>query len=139
MRNGEACRLSNYARNPCQFRGFTLVELLVVLAILALLLSLAVPRYFMSVDRAKEQALKQQLTTTRKALDEYYADTGQYPETLQDLVDHHYLDKMPWDPIAETSENWVIVPPELPLTGGVYNLHSSDPGQSQNGTPYAEW
>lgn len=119
--------------------GFTLVELLVVLSILALLLSLAVPRYFSGVQRAKEQALKQQLATTRKALDEYYADQGQYPDTLQALVDKHYLDKLPWDPVAESHEQWVITPPELPLAGGVYTLHSGAAGQASDGSAYAEW
>jgi len=120
-------------------RGFTLVELLVVLSILALLLSLAVPRYFSGVQRAKEQALKQQLSTTRKALDEYYADQGQYPDTLQGLVDKHYLDKLPWDPIAERNDTWVIAPPELPLVGGVYSLHSSATGQADDGSAYTDW
>jgi len=119
--------------------GFTLVELLVVLSILALLLSLAVPRYFSGVQRAKEQALKQQLATTRKALDEFYADQGQYPETLQELVDKHYLDKLPWDPIAERNDVWVITPPELPLVGGVYSLHSSATGQAADGSAYTDW
>lgn len=123
----------------CVLRGFTLVELLVVLSILALLLSLAVPRYFSGVQRAKEQALKQQLTTTRKALDEYYADQGQYPETLQELVDKHYLDKLPWDPIAERNDGWVIIPPELPLVGGVYTLHSNAEGQATDGSAYTDW
>jgi general secretion pathway protein G len=119
--------------------GFTLVELLVVLSILALLLSLAVPRYFSGVQRAKEQALKQQLLTTRKALDEFYADQGQYPETLQELVDKRYLDKLPWDPIVEHNDTWVITPPELPLQGGVYTLHSSATGQATDGSAYADW
>lgn len=123
----------------CVVRGFTLVELLVVLSILALLLSLAVPRYFSGIQRAKEQALKQQLTTTRKALDEYYADQGQYPETLQELVDKHYLDKLPWDPIAERNDGWVIIPPELPLVGSVYTLHSNAEGQATDGSAYTDW
>lgn len=121
------------------FRGFTLVELLVVLSILALLLSLALPRYFSGVQRAKEQALKQQLITTRKALDEFYADQGQYPETLQELVDKRYLDKLPWDPIVEHNDTWVITPPELPLLGGVYSLHSSATGQASDGSAYVDW
>lgn len=121
------------------FRGFTLVELLVVLSILALLLSLAVPRYFSGVQRAKEQALKQQLLTTRKALDEFYADQGQYPESLQELVDKRYLDKLPWDPIVEHNDTWVITPPELPLLGGVYSLHSSATGQASDGSAYVDW
>lgn len=121
------------------FRGFTLVELLVVLSILALLLSLALPRYFSGVQRAKEQALKQQLLTTRKALDEFYADQGQYPESLQELVDKRYLDKLPWDPIVEHNDTWVITPPELPLLGGVYSLHSSATGQASDGSAYVDW
>ncbi|MDT7847982.1 prepilin-type N-terminal cleavage/methylation domain-containing protein [Methylophilus sp. VKM B-3414] len=122
-----------------RWRGFTLVELLVVLSILALLLSLALPRYFSGVQRAKEQALKQQLITTRKALDEFYADQGQYPESLQELVDKRYLDKLPWDPISEHNDTWVITPPELPLLGGVYTLHSSANGQASDGSAYADW
>ena len=132
MRNGKPHVLK-------RLTGFTLVELLVVLSILALLLSLAVPRYFYGVQRAKEQALKQQLATTRKALDEFFADQGQYPETLQELVDKHYLDKLPWDAIAERNDVWTISPPELPLVGGVYTLHSSATGQAADGSLYTEW
>lgn len=132
MRNGKPHVLK-------RLTGFTLVELLVVLSILALLLSLAVPRYFYGVQRAKEQALKQQLATTRKALDEFFADQGLYPETLQELVDKHYLDKLPWDAIAERNDVWTISPPELPLVGGVYTLHSSATGQAADGSLYTEW
>lgn len=138
MRNGEpgvTRRISRMRR----LAGFTLVELLVVLSILALLLSLAVPRYFSGVQRAKEQALKQQLATARKALDEYYADQGQYPDTLQALVDQHYLDKLPWDAITEHNDSWVITAPELPLAGGVYTLHSSATGQAVDGSLYTDW
>lgn len=132
MRNGERGLIRRIA-------GFTLVELLVVLSILALLLSLAVPRYFSGVQRAKEQALKQQLATTRKALDEFFSDQGQYPDTLQELVDKHYLDKLPWDAITERNDAWVITAPELPLVGGVYTLHSSAAGQAADGSLYTDW
>ncbi|MGP1717469.1 MAG: type II secretion system protein [Methylophilus sp.] len=132
MRSGKPDLLKRWA-------GFTLVELLVVLSILALLLSLAVPRYFYGVQRAKEQALKQQLATTRKALDEFFADQGQYPETLQELVDKHYLDKLPWDAMTERNDVWTIAAPELPLVGGVYSLHSSATGQAADGTLYTDW
>lgn len=132
MRNGERSLIRRIA-------GFTLVELLVVLSILALLLSLAVPRYFSGVQRAKEQALKQQLATTRKALDEFFSDQGQYPDTLQELVDKHYLDKLPWDAITERNDAWVITAPELPLAGGVYTLHSSAAGQAADGSLYTDW
>lgn len=119
--------------------GFTLVELLVVMAILALLLSLALPRYFASVDRAREQALKQELSIVRKALDEYYADQGQYPDSLQTLVSQRYLSKLPWDAVLEANDGWVITPPELPLVGGVYTIHSAAPGQAADGSLYADW
>lgn len=132
---GRRCKAHTHSRQ----RAFTLVELLVVLSILALLLSLAVPRYFAGVNRAKEQALKQQLLTTRKALDDYYADQGGYPDSLQVLVDKHYLDKLPYDPVLERNDGWVTTAPELPLTGGVYNLHSGAPGLAEDGTAYGEW
>lgn len=120
-------------------RGFTLVELLVVLSILALLLSLALPRYFFGIQRAKDQALKQQLITTRKVLHEFYADQGKYPDTLQELVDKHYLDKLPWDAVLERNDAWVIVPPELPIAGTVYDLHSAATGQAVDGSEYTTW
>lgn len=119
--------------------GFTLVELLVVLSILALLLSLALPRYFYGIQRAKEQALKQQLATTRKVLQEFYADQGQYPESLQELVDKHYLDKLPWDAVLERNDAWVIVAPEQPLPGAVYDLHSAATGIAADGSEYSTW
>lgn len=129
-------------RVKCRLRGrggFTLVELLVVLSILALLLSLAMPKYFVSVDRAKEKALKQELGVVRKALDQYVADHGEYPEALNTLVTQRYLDKMPYDPIVESAETWVLTPPELPYTGGVSDLHSSSPLKATDGSLYAEW
>lgn len=119
--------------------GFTLVELLVVMSILAMLLSLALPRYFSGLERAKEQALKQQLVTTRKALQEFYADIGKYPDSLQELVDKHYLDKLPWDPIVERNDAWLITPPEISLSGKVYNLHSAAAGQASDQSEYISW
>lgn len=81
-------------------RGFTLIEILVVLAILALLLSIAAPRYFGSVDRSKETVLKQNLFQIRESLDKYFADTGRYPDSLEDLVTKHYLRSAPVDPVT---------------------------------------
>ena len=86
--------------------GFTLVEMLVVLAILALLLTLAAPKYFNSIERAKEAALKQDLTTLRESIDKYYADFGRYPSALQDLVDKKYIRQLPIDPITDSSATW---------------------------------
>jgi general secretion pathway protein G len=120
-------------------RGFTLIELLVVLGIVALLLTLAVPRFFPSVDSARETILANNLRNTRAVIDQFYADTGRYPESLDQLVEKHYLPALPFDPVLESDAAWTIVPPEDAGKGGVYDLHSSAPGKGRNGTPYAEW
>ncbi|CAH0288818.1 Type II secretion system protein G [Massilia sp. Bi118] len=120
-------------------RGFTLIELLIVLGIVALLLTLAVPRFFPSVDKTKETILAENLRTTRAVIDQFYADTGRYPESLEQLVEKKYLPHLPADPIAESDDNWVIVPPEDPSRGSVYDLHSSAEGKGRNGKPYSEW
>src|SRR5579875_2977311 len=92
--------------------GFTLIELLVVLGIVALLLTLAVPRFFPSIDGAKETILADNLRNTRAVIDHYYADTGRYPESLEQLVEKHYLPNLPFDPVADSDTAWIIVPPE---------------------------
>lgn len=120
-------------------KGFTLVELLVVLAILALLLTLAVPRYFTSIERAKDAALKHSLNTLRESIDKYYADNGQYPKTLEDLVERKYIRKMPVDPITEKSTTWIFTPPEPPLEGDIYDIHSGSKALAKDGTRYEDW
>lgn len=119
--------------------GFTLVELLVVLSILALLLTLAYPKYFNSVERAKEAALKQSLNTVREGIDKYYADHSQYPASLEELVEKQYMNRLPIDPITESETTWVIDPPTPPLEGGVYNIHSGATGTAKDGTKFADW
>lgn len=120
-------------------RGFTLIELLVVLAIVALLLTLAVPRFFPSVDSARDTILEDNLRTTRAVIDQYYADTGRYPDSLEQLVQKKYLRTIPVDPITGSSETWTIVPPEDGAQGAVYDIHSGAPGNGRNGRPYQEW
>ncbi len=127
-------RLFSRCRN-----GFTLIELLVVLAILMLLLTVAVPRYFNGIDRAREAALKQDLAVTREAVDKFYGDQGRYPNTLAELVEHKYLRTLPVDPITESAETWVITAPSGEVQGGVYDLHSGAPGNARDGTAYADW
>jgi general secretion pathway protein G len=120
-------------------QGFTLIELLVVLGIVALLLTLAVPRFFPSVDRTKETILQENLRNTRAVIDQFYADTGRYPESLEQLVEKKYLPALPFDPIADSDSNWVIVAPEEEGKGAVYSIRSSAEGKGRNGKPYAEW
>lgn len=122
-----------------RIKGFTLVELLVVMAIIALLLSLAVPRYFHSIETSKETVLRQNLSLTRDALDKYYGDNGKYPDTLDMLVSRKYLRSLPLDPITGSTTTWVIVPPDMPENGGVYDLKSGAPGKARDGTEFKDW
>jgi general secretion pathway protein G len=120
-------------------RGFTLIELIVVMTIVSLLLTLAAPRYFRSLERSKETVLKANLVATRDALDKFHADTGRYPDQLTELVSRHYLRTLPWDPIAESDDGWVITPPTDGQSGGVYNISSGAEGTGIDGVPYGQW
>jgi general secretion pathway protein G len=119
--------------------GFTLIELLVVLGIVALLLTLAVPRFFPSIDSAKETILADNLRNTRAVIDQFYSDTGRYPESLDQLVEKKYLRSLPLDPITESNASWIVVPPEDGAKGGVFNVKSGAPGNDRSGKPYADW
>lgn len=118
------------------WRGFTLIELLVVLAALALLLSVAAPRYMRHLDKAREAALRDTLYQTRLAIDKFYADQGRYPINLQELVTKKYLRSLPYDPLLEAENAWVLVPSS---TGGVADLRSSSKEVDLHGKPYASW
>jgi len=121
-------------------RGFSLIELLVVMAIIALLLTLAAPRYFQSVQRSREAVLKEDLHLMRDAIDKHVADSGKYPASLEDLVTKKYLRRIPVDPITEKATSWVIVePPDKSGSQLVYDVRSGAPGKSLGGTPYAEF
>lgn len=120
-------------------KGFTLIELLVVMAIIATLLTIAVPRYFHSVEKSKEAVLREDLSTMRDAIDKYYGDNGQYPEALETLVTKKYLRAIPADPITETAATWVPVPPTDTDKGGVFDVKSGAPGKGLDGTAYADW
>lgn len=122
-----------------KIRGFTLIELLVVLGIIALLLTLAVPRFFPKVDATRETILADNLRNTRIVIDQYHADTGRYPESLEELVEKRYLRSLPYDPVAESTTTWIIESPEETDTGQVYNLRSGAEGTGRNGIPYKEW
>ncbi len=123
--------------------GFTLVELLVVMAILATLLSIAAPRYFGAVERAKENALRQSLAVMRDGIDKYYGDNGRYPDDLEDLVKRRYLRVLPVDPFTDSAESWIFVPPPpgsdgKPLPGRLYDVRSGAPGKTKAGGELAD-
>ena len=120
-------------------RGFTLVELLVVMAIIATLLTIAVPRYFRSLQRSREAVLKQDLTTLRESIDKFYGDTGKYPQTLAVLVEKKYLRSVPVDPIAKTADKWILLNSDDPDDNGVKEVKSGAEGMGENGLPYDTW
>jgi general secretion pathway protein G len=119
--------------------AFTLIELLAVLAIIALLLAIAVPRYFGSLDRSKEAVLKEDLYQMRDAIDKYHGDRNKYPPTLDALVSDKYLRRIPEDPITGSSATWIVVAPEDPDAGGVYDVRSGAPGRASDGSAYRDW
>jgi general secretion pathway protein G len=120
-------------------RGFTLIEMLVVMAVIATLLTLAVPRYFRSMQRSREAVLRQDLATLRDSIDRFYGDTGKYPPALAALVEKRYLRSIPIDPIAKAADKWVVVNADDPEDKGVKDVKSGAEGMGENGVPYAEW
>jgi general secretion pathway protein G len=120
-------------------RGFTLIELLVVLAIIGLLVSLAAPRYFHTIERAKETALHQDLAVMRDAIDKYYGDVGKYPDELSELVEKKYLRVIPKDPITNKNDTWTVVAPEGDVEGNVFNVKSGAEGTASDGSNFVEW
>jgi general secretion pathway protein G len=121
--------------------GFTLIELLVVMAIVALLTSIAAPRYFNTVNKSKETALRTSLNTMRDAIDQFHADKGRYPESLDELAKERYLRDVPEDPITGSRSQWVTQQPpaDAALPGGVYDVHSAAPGRASDGRLYGDW
>ena len=121
-------------------RAFTLIEMLFLMAIIAVLLTIAAPRYFEHLDRSKDATLKQTLSVTRDAIDKFRGDRGAWPQSLQELVERQYLRKLPFDPVTDSSETWILVPPKEAATeSGVADLKSGAEGQSRNGVPYADF
>lgn len=119
-------------------RGFTFVELMVVLAIIALLLTVALPRYFSGLERAQEAVLKEDLFVMREAIDDYYVDKGVYPFSLEALVTERYIREIPTDPVTESNETWLLIGlPGDPTV--VYDVRSGADGEASDGSLYSEW
>lgn len=129
MANGSKLRKST---------GFTFIELTVVMAVIALIISIAMPRYFEGLERSKETALKQNLKEMREAIDHYHSDKGEYPTSLQTLVSERYLRFIPADPITEMTDTWLIIaPPDN--SNRVYDVASGATTISKNGDVYNTW
>jgi general secretion pathway protein G len=116
-----------------------MIELLVTVAILGLLVSIAAPRYFGNMDKAKEDVLREDLYLLRDAIDKFYSDRNRYPNTLNELVTEHYLRKIPADPFTQSPNSWVPVPAGDPSQGVVMDVRSGAPNTGRDGTWLKDW
>ena len=121
--------------------GFTLIELMIVMALIALLASIVTPLAGHAIRRAKESTLRQNLAVTRRAIDDYYADHGRYPPNLPALVDGRYLRALPQDPVTGRGDTWTLVQEQAQAgdPAGVIDLHSGSQALSSEGRPYSQW
>jgi general secretion pathway protein G len=126
------------ALKKCSSKGFTLVELLLVLFLVALLASLVMPVATKSVDQANESALKENLHVLRKAIDDYYANTGRYPQSLAQLVEKRYIRRIPVDPLTGNATSWIEIRAD-DLPEGIRDIHSGAAGNASDGKPYRDW
>ena len=116
-----------------------MIELLVVMTIIGLLLTIAVPRYFRTVERSKETVLRHDLSVMRQSIDQYYADIGQYPDALPALADRHYIRSVPVDPFTKSAATWLLVASEDPDHPGVRDVRSGSPNSASDGSPFVSW
>src|SRR5687767_10102117 len=133
-----------FTRRGRSDRGFTIIELLVVFALIMILVSLAMNNYRNSILTAKEATLRSNLVRMRDAIDQYYADKGVYPASIQALVSDGYLRAIPMDTITQSTDTWTTVPaepdPSKPTSDpGIYDVKSGSEAIAMNGTRYADW
>ncbi len=125
-------------------RGFTLIELLVVVSLISILAAMGLVQYRNSVRHTQEGVLRTDLFRMRDAIDQYYADKGKYPSSLDSLVSDGYMRKVPEDPITKSADTWVTEPAEPDPNNpsgepGIYNVKSGAQGTALDGTTYADW
>ncbi len=125
-------------------RGFTLIELMVVMSIILILISVAVPIYSQSILRAKEAVLRQNLFSMRSVIDQYTMDKGKAPQSLDDLVQAGYLKEVPKDPFTDSRDTWQTVQEDVLLSvdqnePGINDVKSGAPGNGSDGTAYSSW
>ena len=125
-------------------RGFSLIELMIVLTVISIIVSIAVPLSQKSIVRAKESVLRNNLFTIRTVIDEYTYDKQKAPQNLRDLVDAGYLRQVPLDPFTGSSETWQIIMEDAMTSAnqtepGIFDVRSGSDKRALDGTPYAEW
>ena len=116
-----------------------MIELLVVISIIATLLTIAAPRYFLSLERSKETVLRQDLSVLREAIDKYAGDLDQYPESLGALVERGYIRAIPTDPFTKSADTWLVVQNDDPEKPGIRDVHSGAEGSGASSEPFAEF
>ena len=131
-------------RSPITRSGFTLIELMIVVSIIGILAAIAAPNYQWGIIRAKEAVLRETLYTFRTTIDQYYADQGKYPDSLQEMSDKKYLPSIPADPFTKSKESWQVIAPPSPtdgseVKGAVYDVKSGSTLIGTNNAPYNEW